>query len=86
MADGYLHILGGLSKIVVSGGQESMSQAQHTAYLRPGTKLGDFRLTDSVYGDGLTDAFHDCLMGCTGESIFKGSLFKIFLLMCGFFS
>lgn len=66
VADGYLHILGGISDIVVCGGQESMSQAQHAAHLRPGTKLGEFRLADTMICDGLTDAFHNCHMGDTG--------------------
>ncbi|XP_065213015.1 acetyl-CoA acetyltransferase, cytosolic-like [Planococcus citri] len=69
VGDGYLHILGGISKIVVCGGQESMSQAQHTAYLRPGIKAGDFQLSDTVYKDGLSDAFHNCLMGDTAEYV-----------------
>jgi acetyl-CoA C-acetyltransferase len=30
-----------LAKIVVAGGQESMSQAPHAAHLRNGTKMGD---------------------------------------------
>ncbi|XP_065201973.1 acetyl-CoA acetyltransferase, cytosolic-like [Planococcus citri] len=69
VTDGYLHVLGGVSKIVVCGGQESMSQAQHAAYLRPGTKLGEFRLADTMICDGLTDAFHNCHMGDTAEHI-----------------
>src|SRR5207249_9793037 len=40
VALGYQAILNGDSEIVVAGGQESMSQAQHAAYLRSGQKMG----------------------------------------------
>ena len=34
----------GSSKVVVAGGQESMSQAPHCAHLRDGTKMGDMQV------------------------------------------
>ena len=40
VALGYQAILNGDSEIVVAGGQESMSQAPHCAYLSNGTKMG----------------------------------------------
>ncbi|ODM95030.1 Acetyl-CoA acetyltransferase, cytosolic [Orchesella cincta] len=59
----------GDSKIVVAGGQESMSQAQHSAYLRTGIKMGDGQLVDTMIVDGLTDAFHKYHMGITAENV-----------------
>ncbi|MGA2795370.1 MAG: beta-ketoacyl synthase N-terminal-like domain-containing protein, partial [Roseiarcus sp.] len=40
VALGLQQIANGDAKIVVAGGQESMSQAQHSAYLRSGVKMG----------------------------------------------
>lgn len=54
------------SNIVVAGGQENMSRAHHTSYLR-GTKLASLQLEDSIISDGLTDAFHKIHMGQTAE-------------------
>ncbi|CAL8114864.1 unnamed protein product [Orchesella dallaii] len=59
----------GDSKVVVAGGQESMSQAQHSAYLRTGIKMGDGQLVDTMIVDGLTDAFHKYHMGITAENV-----------------
>jgi acetyl-CoA C-acetyltransferase len=64
-------IKNGDSSIVLAGGQESMSQAPHTAYLRTGQKMGDLVLTDTMIKDGLTDAFHNYHMGVTAENIAK---------------
>ncbi|KAK7588252.1 hypothetical protein V9T40_005497 [Parthenolecanium corni] len=66
---GYQSIRSGDAKIVVCGGQESMSQAPHAMYLRPGTKLGNRDLTDLMIFDGLTDAFHNVHMGETAENV-----------------
>jgi acetyl-CoA C-acetyltransferase len=59
----------GESAIVVAGGMESMSQAQHSAYLRGGTKMGALELTDTMLKDGLWDAFHGYHMGVTAENV-----------------
>src|SRR5471032_790563 len=56
VALGYQAILNGDSEIVVAGGQESMSQAQHAAYLRSGQKMGGLELVDTMIKDGLWDA------------------------------
>ena len=61
----------GMSRIVVAGGQESMSNAPHVALLRSGKKLGDISLIDSVIHDGLSDAFYGYAMGSTAENIAK---------------
>ena len=62
-------IRGGEADIVVAGGQESMSQAQHAAYLRQGTKMGDLGLVDTMIKDGLWDAFNGYHMGNTAENV-----------------
>ncbi len=59
----------GDSTIVVAGGQESMSQAQHAAYLRDGVKMGQLDLLDTMLRDGLIDTFQNYHMGITAENI-----------------
>jgi acetyl-CoA C-acetyltransferase len=59
----------GESTIVVAGGQESMSQSQHAAYLRGGTKMGGVEFIDTMLKDGLWDAFHGYHMGTTAENV-----------------
>jgi len=59
----------GSSKIVVAGGQESMSQSQHTAHLRDGIKMGELKYLDTMLKDGLWDAFNGYHMGNTAENV-----------------
>ena len=59
----------GSSRVVVAGGQESMSQAPHCAHLRDGTKMGDMKFIDSMIKDGLWDAFNGYHMGTTAENV-----------------
>ncbi|MBV8914563.1 MAG: acetyl-CoA C-acetyltransferase [Acetobacteraceae bacterium] len=59
----------GESNIVVAGGQESMSQSTHAAYLRAGQKMGDLGLIDTMIKDGLWDAFNGYHMGTTAENV-----------------
>jgi acetyl-CoA C-acetyltransferase len=59
----------GDAKIVVAGGQESMSQARHAVHLRSGISFGDTKLVDTMITDGLWDAFNDYHMGITGENV-----------------
>ena len=59
------------AKIVVAGGQESMSQAPHVAHLREGTKMGDVKFLDTMIKDGLWDAFNGYHMGNTAENVAK---------------
>ncbi|RZJ46758.1 MAG: acetyl-CoA C-acetyltransferase [Brevundimonas sp.] len=59
----------GDAKIVVAGGQESMSQAPHAQQLRTGQKMGDVALIDTMIKDGLWDAFNGYHMGQTGENV-----------------
>ncbi|MFM9827478.1 MAG: acetyl-CoA C-acetyltransferase [Sphingomonas sp.] len=59
----------GDSTIVVAGGQESMSMANHAQALRAGQKMGDLALVDTMIKDGLTDAFNNYHMGITAENL-----------------
>ena len=59
----------GDARIVVAGGQESMSQAPHAQQLRAGQKMGDLSLIDTMIRDGLWDAFNGYHMGQTAENI-----------------
>ena len=61
----------GDSKIVVAGGQESMSLSTHAAYLRAGQKMGDLQFIDTMIRDGLWDAFNGYHMGTTAENVAK---------------
>ena len=69
IASGYQSIKSGDSKIVIAGGQESMSLAPHAIHLRDGKKLGDTELIDTMIKDGLWDAFHGYHMGVTAENV-----------------
>jgi acetyl-CoA C-acetyltransferase len=71
VALGYQAILTGDSKIVVAGGQESMSLAPHCAHLRAGTKMGATEFVDTMIKDGLWDAFNGYHMGNTAENVAK---------------
>jgi acetyl-CoA C-acetyltransferase len=59
----------GSSRVVVAGGQESMSVAPHCAHLRDGTKMGDVKFIDTMIKDGLWDAFNGYHMGTTAENV-----------------
>ena len=61
----------GDSRVVVCGGQESMSLAPHVAHLRNGQKMGDLQMVDSMIKDGLWDAFNGYHMGNTAENVAK---------------
>jgi acetyl-CoA C-acetyltransferase len=69
VALGMQQIASGDAKIIVAGGQESMTQAPHAAYLRSGTKMGDLKFIDTMLRDGLFDAFHGYHMGITAENV-----------------
>ncbi len=60
----------GDAEVMVAGGTESMSSAP---YLVPkgrfGYKYGNAELVDSLYKDGLEDAFYHYPMGCTAENL-----------------
>jgi acetyl-CoA C-acetyltransferase len=69
VALGAQQIADGSARIVVAGGQESMSQAPHAAQLRQGQKMGDMKFVDTMISDALWDAFNGYHMGQTAENI-----------------
>ncbi|GAA4122399.1 acetyl-CoA C-acetyltransferase [Aminobacter aganoensis] len=69
IAIGMQQIAVGDAKIIVAGGQESMSMAPHCQHLRGGVKMGDFKMIDTMIKDGLTDAFYGYHMGNTAENV-----------------
>ncbi|ABC22181.1 acetyl-CoA C-acetyltransferase [Rhodospirillum rubrum] len=69
VALGFQAIRNGDAKIVVAGGQESMSMAPHASHLRAGIKMGPGELVDTMIKDGLWDAFNGYHMGTTAENI-----------------
>ena len=69
VALGMQQIANGDAKIIVAGGQESMSMAPHCAHLRNGTKMGEMKMLDTMLKDGLTDAFNGYHMGNTAENV-----------------
>jgi len=69
VALGAQQIAEGSAKIVIAGGQESMSQSPHAQNLRGGQKMGDLAFVDTMIKDGLWDAFHGYHMGQTAENI-----------------
>ena len=62
-------IAAGDATIVIAGGQESMSLSPHAQSLRPGTKMGNLELVDTMIKDGLTDVFNNYHMGITAENL-----------------
>ena len=71
VAMGMQQILCGDADIIVAGGQESMSLSPHCQVLRPGTKMGNVSLVDTMVVDGLMDAFGGYHMGITAENVAK---------------
>ena len=69
VALGYQAIKLGDAKIIIAGGQESMSQAPHCVHLRNGTKMGSTEMVDTMIKDGLWDAFNGYHMGQTAENV-----------------
>ncbi|MCB8839063.1 acetyl-CoA C-acetyltransferase [Aurantimonas sp. VKM B-3413] len=69
VAIGMQQIAMGDAKVIVAGGQESMSMAPHAQHLRAGQKMGDLKLVDTMLKDGLIDAFNGYHMGNTAENV-----------------
>ncbi|HEX7693199.1 MAG TPA: acetyl-CoA C-acetyltransferase [Sphingomonas sp.] len=59
----------GDARIVVAGGQESMSLSPHAQTIRAGQKMGSLELVDTMIKDGLTDVFNGYHMGITAENL-----------------
>lgn len=69
IALGMQQIATGDAKVIVAGGQESMSLAPHAQHLRAGVKMGDYKMIDVMIKDGLWDAFNGYHMGNTAENV-----------------
>ena len=69
VASGYQSIISNDSKIVIAGGQESMSNAPHAVHFRNRKKLEEKDLIDTMIKDGLWDAFNGYHMGVTAENV-----------------
>jgi len=69
IAAGYQAIVSNDSKIIIAGGQESMTNAPHAINFRNGEKLEESKLVDTMIKDGLWDAFNGYHMGVTAENV-----------------
>ena len=69
IAAGYQSIISNDSKIVIAGGQESMTNAPHAIHFRSNEKLEEANLIDTMIKDGLWDAFNGYHMGVTAENV-----------------
>ncbi|MEQ8298680.1 MAG: acetyl-CoA C-acetyltransferase [Nitratireductor sp.] len=69
IAVGMQQIASGDARIIVAGGQESMSLSPHCQHLRAGVKMGDYAMIDTMIKDGLWDAFNGYHMGVTAENV-----------------
>jgi len=71
---GCQQIKAGDAKVVVAGGQESMSNVPYyLKTLRNGNKMGDAKLQDGMIYDGIWDYFGDVHMGELGDFTAKNS-------------
>ena len=66
---GYQSIMLNDSKIIIAGGQESMTNAPHAIHFRNSKKLDESKLIDTMIKDGLWDAFNGYHMGVTAENV-----------------
>jgi acetyl-CoA C-acetyltransferase len=71
VAEAYKTIKLGEASIILAGGMENMTASPHEANLRAGTKMGEFKMVDSMLRDGLIDVFHNYHMGVTAENLAK---------------
>lgn len=71
VALGAQQLILGDANIIIAGGQESMSQSHHSAFLRLGKKMGSMHIEDTMLKDGLNDALLGYHMGVTAENISK---------------
>jgi len=69
VAAGYQSIISNDSKIIIAGGQESMTNAPHAIHYRNNNKLEESKLIDTMITDGLWDAFNGYHMGITAENV-----------------
>ena len=67
VAAGYQAIISNDSSIIIAGGQESMSNANHIINIRDGQSRAE--ASDTMIKDGLWDAFNNYHMGVTAENV-----------------
>ena len=65
----YNSIKSGDGKVILAGGQESMSNSPHYINIRKGIKMGDGSMKDSMIIDGLWDVYNQYHMGITAENV-----------------
>jgi len=65
----YNSIKSGDGKVILAGGQESMSNSPHYINIRKGIKMGDGNMKDSMIIDGLWDVYNQYHMGITAENV-----------------
>jgi len=59
----------GDGKIIIAGGQESMSNSPHFINIRKDKKISDDKMKDTMIIDGLWDVYNQYHMGITAENI-----------------
>nr|WP_304442596.1 thiolase family protein [Sporosarcina sp. P13] len=70
MIQGFNNIRSGQSDVIVAGGIESMTNVPHLSLdSRWGKRLGDPRMVDALFHDGLTCAIENYHMGVTAENL-----------------
>ena len=69
VAAAYQSIILNDSKIIVAGGQESMTNSPHAVHYRNNNNLDESKLIDTMIRDGLWDAFNGYHMGVTAENV-----------------
>jgi len=69
VAAGYQAIMSNDSKVIIAGGQESMTNAPQAIHFNKGKTLDESNLIDTMIKDGLWDAFNGYHMGITAENV-----------------
>jgi len=69
VAAGYQAIMSNDSKVIIAGGQESMTNAPQAIHFDKVKTLDESNLIDTMIKDGLWDAFNDYHMGITAENV-----------------
>jgi len=59
----------GDGKVIIAGGQESMSNAPHSINIRKDKKISNDKMKDTMIIDGLWDVYNQYHMGITAENI-----------------
>ena len=65
----YNSIKCGDGKIIIAGGQESMSNSPHCINIRKDKKINEDEMKDTIIIDGLWDVYNQYHMGITAENI-----------------